>query len=50
VQLFVVPIKVATPSKSRDGISIRGEGCDTLAYCRSYSVQIVSNYVFWKLE
>jgi hypothetical protein len=29
VRLFVVPIRPATPSKSRDEISVRGEGCDT---------------------
>jgi hypothetical protein len=29
VQLFVVLVRAATPFKSRDEISIRGEGCDT---------------------
>jgi hypothetical protein len=29
VQLFTVSIRAATPSKSQDEISIRGEGCDT---------------------
>jgi hypothetical protein len=29
MQLFVVSVRAATPSKSRDEISIRGEGCDT---------------------
>jgi hypothetical protein len=29
VQLFVVPVRTASPSKSRDEISVRGEGCDT---------------------
>jgi hypothetical protein len=29
VQLFVVSIRAATPSKPRDEISVRGEGCDT---------------------
>jgi hypothetical protein len=29
VRLFVVPVRTATPSKSRDEISVRGEGCDT---------------------
>jgi hypothetical protein len=29
MQLFIVSIRDATPSKSRGEISIRGEGCDT---------------------
>jgi hypothetical protein len=29
VRLFVIPIRAATPFKSRVKISIRGEGCDT---------------------
>jgi hypothetical protein len=29
VQLFVVSVRAATPSKSQDDISVRGEGCDT---------------------
>jgi hypothetical protein len=29
VQLFTVSVSAATPSKSRDEISVRGEGCDT---------------------
>jgi hypothetical protein len=29
VRLFIVPIRVATPSKSQGKISIRGEGYDT---------------------
>jgi hypothetical protein len=29
VQLFAVSVRAATPSKSRDEISVRGEGCDT---------------------
>jgi hypothetical protein len=29
VQLFVVSIRAAAPSKSRDKISVRGEDCDT---------------------
>jgi hypothetical protein len=29
VHLFTVFVRAATPSKSRDEISIRGEGCDT---------------------
>jgi hypothetical protein len=29
VQLFTVSVRAATPSKSRDEISVRGEGCDT---------------------
>jgi hypothetical protein len=27
--LFTVPVRAATPSKSQDEISVRGEGCDT---------------------
>jgi hypothetical protein len=29
VRLFIVPVRAATPSKSRDEIFVRGEGCDT---------------------
>jgi hypothetical protein len=29
VQLFHVPVRFATPSKSRDESSVRGERCDT---------------------
>jgi hypothetical protein len=29
VQLFVVSVRAATPSKSRGEISVRGESCDT---------------------
>jgi hypothetical protein len=29
VRLFAVPVRAATPSKSREEISVRGEGCDT---------------------
>jgi hypothetical protein len=29
VRLFIVPVGAATPYKSRDEISVRGEGCDT---------------------
>jgi hypothetical protein len=29
MQLFVVFVRAATPSKSQDEISVRGEGCDT---------------------
>jgi hypothetical protein len=29
VLLFVVSVRAATPSKSRDEISVRGKGCDT---------------------
>jgi hypothetical protein len=29
VWLFTIPVRAIAPSKSRDGISIRGEGCDT---------------------
>jgi hypothetical protein len=29
VRLFAVPVRAATPSKSRGEISVRGEGCDT---------------------
>jgi hypothetical protein len=29
VQLFVVSVRAATPSKSPHEISVRGEGCDT---------------------
>jgi hypothetical protein len=29
VRLFTIPIRAATPSKSWDEISVRGEGCDT---------------------
>jgi hypothetical protein len=29
VRLFVVSVRAATPSKSRDEFSVRGEGCDT---------------------
>jgi hypothetical protein len=29
VQLFAVSVRAATPSKSRDEISVRGEGCDS---------------------
>jgi hypothetical protein len=29
VRLFSVPIRTATPSKSRVEISVSGEGCDT---------------------
>jgi hypothetical protein len=29
VQLFVVPVRAATPSKTQGEISIRGVGCDT---------------------
>jgi hypothetical protein len=29
MQLFAVSVRAATPSKSRDEISVRGEGCDT---------------------
>jgi hypothetical protein len=29
VQSFAVSVRAATPSKSRDEISITGEGCDT---------------------
>jgi hypothetical protein len=29
VQLFIVSVRAATPSKSRDEISVRGEGCDS---------------------
>jgi hypothetical protein len=29
VQLFIVSVRAATPSKSQDKISVRGEGCDT---------------------
>jgi hypothetical protein len=29
VQLFTVPVRVATPYKSLGEISVRGEGCDT---------------------
>jgi hypothetical protein len=28
VQLFTVSVRVATPSKSRDEISVSGDGCD----------------------
>jgi hypothetical protein len=30
VRLFTVPVRIASPSKSQDEISVRGEGCDTL--------------------
>jgi hypothetical protein len=41
VRLFVVPIRAAAPSKSRDAISVRGEGCDTAdVYYSSYSVPL----------
>jgi hypothetical protein len=29
MRLFVVSVRTATPSKSQDEISVRGEGCDT---------------------
>jgi hypothetical protein len=29
VRLFAILVRAATPSNSRDMISIRGEGCDT---------------------
>jgi hypothetical protein len=29
VRLFVVPVRIVSPSKSRVKISVRGEGCDT---------------------
>jgi hypothetical protein len=29
VQLFIVFVIAATPSQSRDEVSVRGEGCDT---------------------
>jgi hypothetical protein len=29
VQLFAVSVRAATPSKSRDEISVKVEGCDT---------------------
>jgi hypothetical protein len=29
VRLFDVPVRAATPSKSRGEISVREEGCDT---------------------
>jgi hypothetical protein len=29
VRLFVVPVRTILPFKSRDEISVRGEGCDT---------------------
>jgi hypothetical protein len=29
VRLFAVPVRTVFPSKSRDEISVRGEGCDT---------------------
>jgi hypothetical protein len=29
VQLFTIPIRAATPSKSQGEISVRGEGSDT---------------------
>jgi hypothetical protein len=29
VRLFAVPVRAAAPSKSRDEISVRGEGYDT---------------------
>jgi hypothetical protein len=29
VQLFDVSVRAATPSKSRDKISVRGKGCNT---------------------
>jgi hypothetical protein len=29
VQLIIVPVRAATPSKSQDEISVMGEGCDT---------------------
>jgi cobalamin biosynthesis protein CbiD len=29
VQLFAVPVRTATPSKSQVEISVREEGCDT---------------------
>jgi hypothetical protein len=29
VRLFAVSVRTTTPSKSRDEISVRGEGCDT---------------------
>jgi hypothetical protein len=29
VQLFTISVRAATPSKSRDEISVRGEGYDT---------------------
>jgi hypothetical protein len=32
MQLFTVPIRVTAPSKSRDKISVRGEGCDTSSF------------------
>jgi hypothetical protein len=31
VQLFIVSVRAATPSKSQDEISVRGKGCDTLS-------------------
>jgi hypothetical protein len=29
VRLFAIPVRTASPSKSQDEISVRGEGCDT---------------------
>jgi hypothetical protein len=29
MRLFTVPVRTRSPSKSRDEISVRGEGCDT---------------------
>jgi hypothetical protein len=28
VRLFDIPVRAATPSKSRIDVSVRGEGCD----------------------
>jgi hypothetical protein len=41
VRLFVVPVIAATPSKSQDEISVRGEGCDTP------SVTVAATMIEW---
>jgi hypothetical protein len=38
---FTVSVRTATPSKSRDEISVRGEGCDTT------SVTVVATVPEW---
>jgi hypothetical protein len=62
VRLLAVPVRTASPSKSQDKISVKGEGCDTLGvtvvatvfiqcltmYCRSLNETLVWFSLYYK--
>jgi hypothetical protein len=54
VRLFTVPVRTASPSKSRDKISVRGEGCDTpsitVAATMFYNTFVVQSTMYLSLS